>query len=729
MRRLRPEGGSYPPLTLEVESMETITGKIESLSKSFNGWRFATASFGPIVGHIPEELQPGDTCIFEGEWSTHPKYGKQFKVKQAVIEIPRDEAGIREYLARSFMWIGPTLAERLVEKFGDKLFEVIEHGSEKLSQISGITVDRAREIHEEYLRIKEDRTDDLWFAKNHITLNMRNRLLQTYGNKKKVISTVEANPYVLADEIFGVGFKKADAIALSIGTARDSAVRVGACLRWILKEANSEGHCYLPQSELIGRCIEFLSCDYGQVFAAISDSLNSGKVTQIGEHVYNTFLYGAEIAIAKKLRALAAAPHAQIMHNLSKIEIVELDEDQYAALELALKSKIVIITGGPGTGKTHTIRKIIEALGDRKIELACPTGKASKRLSEMTEREARTIHRLLEYNPAFWGFSRNADNPLECDTLIIDETSMIDVLLMHSLMAALTLDTQVIFVGDHHQLPSVGAGRVLSDMIESGIVPVAYLKTLHRQAAKSRINLNAKKINAGEKLVAADFSAPTDPKGDFWFVSEDSADLIPDLIVKIIQAIPEKFGHSLDDIQVLCPQKRGPIGTEKMNEILRPVLNAAGQKLHGVTFQFGDRVIQMKNNYELGIFNGDIGIVDSVDKNYLYIDFEDLKGKREVLYPISDVGELQLAYALTVHKFQGSENPVIIMPVHTSNYMMLKRGIIYTGITRGKKLVVLVGTMKAVNLAIRTLDMSERYSNLKRWLVDSPPGKEADIME
>jgi exodeoxyribonuclease V alpha subunit len=404
------------------------------------------------------------------------------------------------------------------------------------------------------------------------------------------------------------------------------------------------------------------------------------------------------------------------MSELTKDEIAELDEDQQAALALALESKIVIITGGPGVGKTHTTNTIIRALGKRSIELACPTGKAAKRLSEMTGREARTIHRLLEFSPILGGFTRNRDNPLDYDTLIIDETSMIDVPLMHSLMDALTLNTQVIFVGDHNQLPSVGPGRVLADMIESGIVPVAYLKTLHRQAAKSRININAQKVNAGAKLIPADFSEPADSEGDFWFVPEGVAEAIPALVTKIIQAIPGQFGFSFENIQVLCPQRRGPIGTQSMNEILRPVLNPKGEKLSGSSFQSGDRVIQTRNNYDLGVFNGDIGAVASADRDYLYLNFEDLKGKREVAYPLSDIGDLQLAYALTVHKFQGSENPVIIIPVHTTNYLMLQRNLLYTGITRGKKLVILVGTLKAVNLAIKTVDSSQRYSNLQKWL-------------
>lgn len=706
--------------------MDTLSGTVNDVRGPYReGWCILSVRPSNDKDHDPitvvgtlKDFQIGDQATFQGKWGSHPKYGKQFKATNATLEVPRDEEGLQAYLVRSFRWIGPVLARKLVEKFGDKLFDVIENSPQALAQVQGITAERASEIHTEFQKVKSDRSEDQWFAKHHITLNMRDRLILQYGSKAAVIGKIKANPYLLADEIWGIGFKKADAIALSIGIPRDSAVRVGACVRWILKEATSEGHVFLPQDELIAKCIEFISCDTEKVHEAVTDTLRSGKVVYSDANLYQEFLYRAETAVAQKLRAMAAGHHAQIMSNLTQDEISELDSDQQAALALALSSKVVIITGGPGVGKTFTTNKIIQALGGRKIELACPTGKASKRLSEMTGREARTIHRLLEFSPITGGFARGVDNPIECDTVLLDEMSMVDLPLMHSLLNAMTLDQQLIMVGDHHQLPSVGPGRVLADMIESSIIPVAYLKTLHRQAARSRINLNAKKINGGEKLTTADFNLPSDKEGDFWFCPEESAEAIPALIVKVIQAVPKQFGFEYDDIQVLCPQKRGPIGTQNLNDILRPVLNPEGVKIPGMMFQTGDRVIQTRNNYELAIFNGDIGIVSGADRDYLFVEFEDLKGKREVLYPISDTGDLQLAYALTIHKFQGSEQPVIIVPVHTTNFVMLKRDLLYTGITRGKKLVVLVGTLKAANIAIRTLDSSERYSNLKRWLVE-----------
>jgi exodeoxyribonuclease V alpha subunit len=733
--------------------METLTGKVAAVRGPFNdGWCILNVTIpdapepATVVGAL-SNFQPGDQVTFEGKYKSHPRYGRQFAAVNATLDVPRDVAGIRDYLNNSFRWIGPVLAKRLTETFGEDLFNVLENSPERLATIQGITADRAREIHQEYLRVKSDREDDLWFSRHQITLNMKSRLIDAYGSKEEAIKHVRRNPYLLADEVWGIGFKKADAIALSIGIPRDSAVRAGACLRYVLSQASSEGHCYLPGPDLAARVLEMLgSNNHALVEQAVADGISSEKITSLPQetetHIYPSSLYGAELSIAVKLQMLAASHHTEMISELSTSEIGALDPDQAKALALAMTSKVLIITGGPGVGKTYTINEIIRALGDREIALAAPTGKAAKRMSEMTGREALTIHRLLEYSPQFGGFRRNLDNPLTCDTLIIDETSMLDVPLMASLLEAVTPATQIIFVGDVDQLPSVGPGCVLRDMIDSGILPVARLSTLHRQAAQSLINLNAQTIRRGEKPKLAQ-------EGDFWFIPEETAEKIPEQIIRIIEAIPNNFytcGGSLcrvqngetlqeilarsesptyasqvqpfffSDIQVLCPQRRGPVGVENLNRTLRPFLNPEGAELHGTSFLSGDRVIQTKNNYDLEIYNGDIGVISGASQHYLYVDFDDLKGTRTVEYPKEDQKELQLAYALTIHKSQGSEFPVVIIPVHTTNYMMLQRNLIYTGITRGKKLVVLVGTTKALNLAIKTVDSMSRYSNLKKWL-------------
>lgn len=690
---------------------EAISGVIEKISPPYQGgWRFASVPpHGTVVGALGD-LQPGDHCIFKGGWKQHPKFGKQFEASLVEIEIPRDRKGIMDYLARHFKWIGPTIARNLVEEFGDDLFQVMEKEPGRLSSIQGITEARAREIHKEYLEIRNERELDIWFATHGITMGLRNKLVEKYGSKSEAVEAVKEDPYRLADDIWGVGFKKADQIALSMGIRRDSERRTNAGVRWVLESAaEGEGHCFLPEGELIMRCREILGSTVDRVKAAIETGIAAGKLVRRGEAVYTVPLHNAERSVAENLKRLAESHHEEMMREIGHETIAQMDADQQKALHLALNSKVSIITGGPGVGKTWTVNRIIEALGDRKIELAAPTGKAAKRMAEMSGRPARTIHRLLEFHP-YNGFQRSRENPLECDTLILDETSMIDIRLMACLMDAVSTKSQVIFVGDVDQLPSVGPGRVLADLIESRAIPTAHLRTLHRQAAESFINVNAKLLNAGQKLKISKAS------GDFWFLPEEDAESIPDIIVKACRVIPKRFQCNMDDIQVLCPQKRGPVGAENLNRVLRPVLNEGSEKIPGTPFMAGDRVIQLRNNYSLEVFNGDIGKVAGTDSEHLQVVYDDLQGKRTVMYPLTGIDELQLAYALTVHKSQGSEFPVVIVPVHTTNYMMLKRNLLYTAITRGKKLVVLAGTMKAINVAIRTVDSTMRCSNLKQLM-------------
>lgn len=690
--------------------MEAIKGVIESISKPYNGgWRYAAVPpHGTVVGNLPMNLRTGDLCVFRGKWKSHEKYGRQFQVEDALVEIPKDVQGVREYLGRHFKWIGPTVAMALIKTFGDELFSVIEHHPEELSKVHGITPARAMEIHTEYLSIKNDQEHDVWFATYGISMSMKGKLVDRYGSKASAIAAIKENPYSLADDVWGIGFKKADAIALNMGIKRDASQRVIAGVRWVLQESSEgEGHCFLPAEELMHRSRQVLGVGEEIVKIAINHGIQGQRLKLVGGAIYNVDLYQAEMAVADKLKTLASSHHEIMMSELSNDQIEEMDEDQQSAIFSALKSKVSVITGGPGTGKTFTVKRIMQALGgDREILLAAPTGKAAKRMSELTGREATTIHRLLEFNPMEGGFQRDHNNPLECDTLIIDETSMIDIRLMASLMDAVHSKTQVIFVGDVDQLPSVGPGRVLADMIESGGIPTATLRTLHRQAASSLININAQRINSGKKLELHNMG-----QGDFWFSEVEDAEAIASKIVKCVRAIPDKFGWQVHDIQVLCPQKRGPIGVKELNDTLRPVMNPQGVKLQGVMFLTGDRVIQTRNNYKLKIFNGDIGVVTGATSTHLQVRFDE-----DVEYPKEDLLDLQLAYALTIHKSQGSEFPVVIIPIHTTNYMLLKRNLLYTAITRGKSMVVLIGTQKAINLAIKTTDSSKRYSNLKGLL-------------
>lgn len=535
-------------------------------------------------------------------------------------------------------------------------------------------------------------------------------MVEHYGSKAAAVEAIKEDPYNLSEVVWGVGFKTADQIAQTLIVSPESPNRIRAALRYLLHEqAEGAGHCFLPAQELARYAQELLGIDSSLIWQGIKSGIADGRLVDHGGELYHPELFEAEQEVARTLRALAASHHEIIIQELSREEISELDPDQLAALMMACKSKVCVITGGPGTGKTFTIRRILAALGNRKVALAAPTGKAAKRMSEMTGRAASTIHRLLAYDPFVGRFIHDCNNPLDHDTLIIDETSMIDIRLMRSLLTAVTNQTQIILVGDMDQLPSVGPGRVLADMIESDMIPVARLQTLHRQAAESLININAKHINRGAKLQVNNALGD-----DLWFIAEEDPAAVAESIRKLIRIIPERFGYPLNEIQVLCPQKRGLIGTKELNQELRPLFNPDGTKLEGTPFLSGDRVIQLRNNYQLGVFNGDILTVTGVDPVACLLHL-DLDGTT-IGYPLVKVVELQLAYALTIHKSQGSEFSVVIVPMHAANYIMLKRNLLYTAITRGKRLVFLVGQMKAVNLAIRTIDTSRRYTGLAGWI-------------
>lgn len=698
--------------------MESVSGTIESISRAYNGgWRFASVSkVGTVVGNLPSDLQPGDYCTFHGVFSEHPRYGRQFKADHVQKEIPKDIQGIRNYLDR-YKHVGPTIGMEMIRKFGDRVFEVMETNPRALVEVKGISPERAKAIHDEYLSVKEDREHDVFFATHGITLSMQARLVEQYETKQAARREIENNPYKLADEVWGIGFKRADQIALSMGIKKDSRRRLRAGVVWSLNDAEGEGHCYLPLDDLILRVREVTEAPWERIEGIVTELIEAKHLVRCGEDcVYSHDLYQAERQVASILRNLAASHHQTMMNELSRAELDQMDPDQKKGLRYALSSKVLIITGGPGVGKTWLINQILRAIGKRDVALAAPTGKAAKRMFEATGRVAKTIHRLLEYSPTHGCFQKNAHNPLDCETLIIDETSMLDIRLMRHLLDAVTMEQQVIFVGDVDQLPSVGPGRVLGDMIDSGVLPVVRLRTLHRQAEHSYINLNARSINRGDPI-----SLPG-KDGDFFFVQEEERDRMAERLVEVCVKFSGYYGFSLNDIQLLCPQRKGPVGSVELNKALRPVLNPKGEKIEGSSYLTGDRVIQTRNNYDLDVFNGDIGVVEGWDQeaDKLCVIFEDQDGPRRVFYPSDKIEDLQLAYALSIHKSQGSEFPVVVIPMHTTNYIMLKRNLLYTGITRARKYVILVGTMKAVNTAIKTVDASKRYTNLRKFLMMDP---------
>ena len=707
--------------------MDHITGTIQSISRAFGsqGWRVAELKgVGKITGNLPGDLEVGDYIAADGSWDEHPRYGRQFAAKTVRREIPTDTRGLRDYLDLHFPWVGPMTALRLIDAFGDALFSVIEREPLKLTSVAGITQTRAQEIHNRYLEVKEDMRHDQFFSRHMITPGLANRLIAEYGTKQRAIDAIQSNPYTLADEVWGVGFKKSDLIALSMGIKKDSRRRITAGIEWVLQDASQgEGHCCLPREELVRRASQILESGADKVGQMIDAKIQAGDLVEEGDfpggHVYLADLHAAERDVAEKLRLLAETPQEETSNHLTEADWAVLDADQQRAVELSLKSRVMVLTGPPGTGKTYTLNMIIRAFGDDKeIVLAAPTGKAAKRMTESTGRQAKTIHRLLAYHPEF-GFTVNRERPLTCDILVIDEASMIDVNLMHHLMDAITLKQVCIFTGDVYQLPSVGPGKVFGDMIDSGVIPVVRLMTLHRQAQDSYINRNAQRINRGERLELPDQSRLD---SDFYFVQEEEPTKIPDVIRDAILSISQTRGVGLNDVQLLCPMRKGPVGTVNLNEFLRPILNPDAEPVKGTRFCVGDRVIQTRNDYGLEVFNGDVGVIEGMrndpatESEALAVTFEDQAGPRTVFYSQIKQDNLQLAYALTIHKSQGSEFPVVVVPVHTTNFIQLRRNLLYTAITRAKRCVVLVGTMKAINICIRTIDANQRFTGLGKRL-------------
>jgi len=761
-----------------VDATERVEGTIKDMSRPYQGgWKFVQLRGvkETVTGVFPSDCEVGDYVIVEGKYEEHPKYGKQFKSINVTKELPKDTMGIIQYLSIKLKWIGPIVSRRLVEAFGSALFEVIEHSPQRLSEVNGITPARAQEIHEKYVSIMSDRTIDVYFSTHGVTPSLLNRLIDTYGTKEKAKKQIEANPYILASDVWGIGFKKADAIAVSTGIKKESRRRLTAGIRYVLQEASGgEGHTCLPFEELVKRAVEILEAGKEKVVEVLNEMIAAGKLVDFtpgnddalkdgnaskeealpfegdvdltdtisleeainivdeldatgwaghklkapaspspaATYIYTAEMWTAEIDVAQSLLKFVSTPHAAMISELSSDEINSLDQDQLRGLDLAMTSKIMVLAGGPGVGKTHLINFIIRAMGrDLNIALAAPTGKAAKRMSEATGgRAAMTIHRLLAFHPEV-GFRHNQDNPLDVDVVVVDETSMVDVQLMASLLSAVNPEkTQLILVGDPAQLPSVSAGRVLGDIIESGIIPTVHLTTLHRQAAKSYINRNAQRINRGEKV-----ELKNDGDSDFFFVTEEDKHGIAPMIEKVCVKFSAHYGFDLKDIQVLCPMKKGPAGTIELNRRLRPVINVEGVAIGGTPFLTGDRVIQTRNDYKKMVFNGDMGIVLGGDASAVVVMIDD----REVEYASKDFEQLQMAYAMTIHKSQGSQFPVVVIPVHTTNFIMLQRSIIYTGITRAQRYVILVGTQKALNIAIKTgeTSTSKRWSNLGGMLV------------
>lgn len=664
------------------------------------------------------EVPVGSVLLCEGDWKIDRKYGKQFIVQSFEEVMPATVYGIEKYLGSGLVkGIGPKFAQLIVRQFGTDTIEVIETDIERLYEVPGIGKKRVEKIRENWEKQKDIKNVMLFLQGYGVSTAYAAKIYRCYG--KESIDKVNENPYRLADDIWGIGFKTADGIANKMGYEKNDLRRCKSGLTYTLSQLSDEGHVYAEQEQLLKSAMELLEADQDPIVQAMKEMVETEQLIMDGDVIYLPPFYYAEIGTANNLKGLMncmgkkAAPIQPNMEAITLQTGIEYDEVQVAAIRQAVNSKVMVLTGGPGTGKTTTTQGIIAALKTMgySILLAAPTGRAAKRMSEATGMEAKTIHRLLEYNPAD-GYKRNDENPLEGDVLIVDECSMIDILLMNNLVKALPETMHLILVGDIDQLPSVGAGNVLRDIIDSERVPVVRLTRIFRQAQTSRIVMSAHAINEGK---FPDISNGKDT--DFFFIKNDDADAVATAIVDLVKnRLPKGYHMPLSKIQVLTPMQRGVVGSANLNLILQEALNPTKEGLSrgGYNFRKGDRVMQIRNNYDKEVFNGDLGYIESVNQEdrTLMVNFEE----RLVEYEVSELDELSLAYATTIHKAQGSEYPIVVMPVLMKHYVMLQRNLIYTGITRAKKVCVLIGSTKALAYAIHNLTVSNRNTKLKERL-------------
>ena len=673
-----------------------------------------------VIGSLPA-VSAGEWLTAEGRWVRDREHGLQLKADFLKCSEPTSREGIEKYLGSGLIkGIGPVYAKKLVARFGEKVFDIIENTSARLEEIDGIGPGRRKKIREAWAEQRVVRDIMVFLHAHGVGTSRATRIYKTYG--ETAIETVRSNPYLLAQDIAGIGFATADQVARKLGIPADSLIRARAGLRHALLEAMNAGHCALPREELIEQTAGSLQVEIALVADALARLLLDNEVIEdrvTGDPlIFLPTLQTAEIGIARRIHALAALPPSYPAIDVDKaIAWCEqktgtvLATSQRAAIAEALARRVLVITGGPGVGKTTLVNSFLAILRAKKVacQLCAPTGRAARRLSETTGLEARTIHRLLEYQPA--GFARNESRPLDCDLLVVDEVSMVDVPLLHKLLRALPPRAHLLLVGDVDQLPSVGPGSALADLIASGAVPVVRLTEIFRQAASSRIIVNAHRINAGQ------MPEETAGESDFYFVERDSAENISSTLVQMARdRIPAKLGcDPIRDIQILCPMNRGTLGARALNTLLQNALNplrpgeSAVDKF-GWEFRLRDKVIQTANNYDKDVFNGDIGQIAGLDSNEreVLVRFDG----REVVYDFGELDELSLAYAITIHKSQGSEFPVVLMPLAMQHFLLLQRNLVYTGLTRGKKLVVLVGEKKALGTAVRNVRTNTRHSGL-----------------
>ena len=681
-----------------------------------------------VVGKA-QAVWEGEEVKAEGQWVTDKVHGRQFRAETLTCIAPRSLKGIEKYLASGLIkGIGPVLAKRIVDTFGEDTMMVLSHQSGRLNEVPKLGAAKIRQIRESWHQNETMRENMIFGQTYGISVIKMTKIVRKYG--PDAVAIVKADPYRLCRDIWGIGFATADKIALSVGIPKDSPLRARASISYTLEtEAEAGGHCWTYENDLLLHANELTGIPTEVLCTALAEEIESGRVVKETDKVYLKSLYYSERDVARRVKTILSSPSPHVFTSIANaIEWwqsragFELAPKQRQALENSLKSKFSIITGGPGVGKTTIIRALVEIYGRKKLRviLAAPTGRAAKRMTESVGVPAQTIHRLLKWNPVTNKFTYNAENRLEGDVFIFDETSMIDVRLACELLSALPDSAAVVWVGDTDQLPSVGAGAVLGDLIKSGVVPSTKLDFIFRQDTSGLIVTNAHHVNAGEPLEIR--------KGetDFYFMRcEDPEMCVKRAIAFMTTRIPRKFGMDpLQDVQVLVPMRKNILGTENLNVELQKALNPRGDAIirGGTMFRPGDRVMQLRNNYDKDVYNGDVGFVKAVssDDRSMIVNFDG----RPVKYDGGDLDELVLAYATTIHKSQGSEYPAVIVIIHTQHYVMLQRNLLYTAITRGKRLVLLMGVPYAIDQAIKTNTVRERRTSLAARLEIGERGTE-----
>ena len=726
------ESSSSPPVA------EGVTGQVERVTFHSDESGFSVLKVSvkgrrelcTVVGTVPA-VSVGEWLSATGKWNVDPRHGPQFKADQIRTSAPDNAEGIERYLASGLIkGIGPAFAARLVKKFGKDVFTVIAEKPGRLREVAGIGRSRERAITESFRTQKVVREIMVFLHSHGVSSSRAYRIFKTYG--ERAIETVQADPYCLARDIRGIGFKTADEIAARVGVAPQSELRARAGVEFTLQELTRDGHCAYPRADLAKKASELLGIPVEATDLAIAHGVASERLAQHPGSdgtplVYLAPLDHAEQELAKSLARLSRGRHPLPAVDVDKAADwvekkvgLELSPTQRAALSKALTSKVMVITGGPGVGKTTLVNSIVKIFQAKKLSvvLCAPTGRAAKRLSETSGIEAKTIHRLLEFDPASGGFKRDASHPLKGDLFVVDEASMLDVSLCHLLARAVPPGAALLFVGDVDQLPSVGPGSVLRDVIDSGTIPVLRLTEVFRQAARSAIITNAHRINHGVMPVFPE--RIEGEASDFYFVeASEPVEGVARVLQLVTESIPRRFRlNPREDIQVLCPMRNGELGARHLNVKLQEVLNPSGDGIDrfGWTFRVGDRVMQTVNDYEKNVFNGDIGRIRGIDREEqeVTVAFDG----RPVSYGFGELDELTLAYAATVHKSQGSEYPAVVVPIHTQHYVMLQRNLLYTAVTRARKLVVLVGTKEALAIATSRVSSRRRITTLKERLAE-----------